>query len=151
MSVPKYFKEASVGRPALWADPQELIQKIEDYKKRCEELNKPFTLAGLAVEVGCDRKTLLNYSQRDEFFPAVKLARTYAEAYMENYLYSGKPVAGAIFAAKNNFAWKDEREVNVTQVNINTVLSSLNTAPKQDDIIEGELVEPAQELLDEWA
>jgi hypothetical protein len=89
---------------------EEVIKKITD--------QKPYTMSGLALALDMDRKTLLNYSKKDEFFPTVKKARDKVEAYVESLmLKSNGVVAGVIFNAKNNFDWKDKQE---TDVNLNT-------------------------------
>ena len=36
------------------------------------------------------------------------------EAYQEEFLYSGKSVAGAIFSLKNNYDWKDKTETELS-------------------------------------
>lgn len=68
---------------------------------------KPFTMAGLAAYLEIDRRTLLNYSNKDEFFPTIKKARARIEAYAEEQLYTPKVAAGVIFNLKNNFGWND--------------------------------------------
>lgn len=68
------------------------------------------TMAGLALSLGLDRKTLVNYSHKDEFFLAVKKARARVETALEQRLY-GNNVTGIIFNLKNNFDWCDKQEI----------------------------------------
>jgi hypothetical protein len=35
---------------------------------------RPYTMSGLARAIGLDRKSLLNYKKRDEFFPSIQAA-----------------------------------------------------------------------------
>lgn len=116
------------GRPLKFKSRQELEEKIDEYFEGCFEPAldkygevirhpktgevmmrqvKPFTMAGLASFLGIDRKTLLNYSKDDRFFPAVKKARDKVEAYVEEQLFRPQIAAGVIFNLKNNFKWKD--------------------------------------------
>lgn len=60
------------GRPSLFNSADELEEKIEVYKKYLATESKPPTLAGMAYYTGIDRKTLYNYSKKDEFFPVIK-------------------------------------------------------------------------------
>jgi hypothetical protein len=68
----------------------------------------PITMSGLANFLGVDRKTIVNYTRDDDFFPTIKRARARVEEYVENYLFTGKNIAGAIFNLKNNFDWSDK-------------------------------------------
>jgi hypothetical protein len=73
----------------------------------------PYTMSGLAYALGIDRRTLLDYSKRESFFPLVKAARQKVENDVETRLMEGKNQAGAIFNLKNNFAWVDKTEQDV--------------------------------------
>lgn len=119
------------GRPLKFKSRQQLEDKINEYFEGCFEpmLNKqgeivkhpdtgeallrqarPFTMAGLAAYLEIDRKTLLNYSKRDKFFPTIKKARERVEAYVEEQLFRPQIAAGVIFNLKNNFKWRDAPE-----------------------------------------
>ncbi len=69
------------------------------------------TMAGLALSLGVDRKTLVNYSHREEYFLAIKKARAKVEVALEQRLY-GNNITGIIFNLKNNFAWADKQEID---------------------------------------
>src|SRR5689334_9228607 len=76
---------------------------------------KPYTSAGLARAMGIDRKTLLNYKNRDEFFPSVQSAIDRLEEYSESQLF-GPYANGAKFSLNNNFQgkyqpWTDKQVV----------------------------------------
>jgi hypothetical protein len=68
------------------------------------------TMAGLALSLDVDRKTIVNYSHREEYFPTIRKARAKIEAFIETRLY-GNNVTGCIFNLKNNFDWKDKQEI----------------------------------------
>lgn len=74
---------------------------------------KPYTMSGLARALGIDRKTLLNYKNRDEYFPTIKEALNRCEEYAESQLF-GPFANGAKFSLNNNFTgeyqpWADKQ------------------------------------------
>ncbi|MGR6764465.1 terminase small subunit [Paenibacillus sp. T2-29] len=130
------------GRPLKFKSAEELQGKIDDYFESCYEeiwtresdkdgkeawaplydrhgniekrLVRPFTISGLAVFLETDRKTLLNYEDREEFFHTIKKAKARIENYTEEQLYnaSAKNMTGIIFNLKNNYGWQDKQEIN---------------------------------------
>lgn len=75
------------------------------------------TISGLALHLGVDRRTVVNYSNKEEFFPTIKKARARIEAHLEKKLF-GNNVTGLIFNLKNNFDWKDKSEVAQTNIEL---------------------------------
>ena len=123
MAVPR--EKHPGGRPRLYNSPEEMQELINQYFTECREHTEtidgketskplPLTMSGLAVALGMDRRSLVNYSNRDEFFPTLQKARDIVEADMECRLLQGKgsPI-GFIFGLKNNFAWVDKQEIDV--------------------------------------
>lgn len=81
---------------------------------------KPYTMAGLARALALDRRTLLNYRNRDEFFPSIQAAKQRCEEYAESQLF-GPYANGAKFNLINNYRedpkstdWADRHEVDHT-------------------------------------
>lgn len=112
-----------VGRPLAYKTVEELQKAIDLYfetdayislgaAEEGQEQPKMYapTMAGLALSLGIDRKTLTSYSHRDEFLPAIKKARARVEVALEQRLY-GNNVTGVIFNLKNNFDWSDKQEI----------------------------------------
>lgn len=112
-----------IGRPPLYTSAEELEPIVEEYfdhcdnriqhvysKKRDEVVEiinpEPYTMAGLAYHIGMDRRTLLDYGKKEEFYPTIKKARDRVHMDVERRLMDGAG-AGAIFSLKNNFDWKD--------------------------------------------
>lgn len=113
------------GRPLSFKSVKELDEKIDEYFAYCDNgfrnlfdektgetkqiaWSKPYTMSGLAVWLGTDRKTLYNYSKRDEYFPSIKKALARVEADLEERAITARQPAGTIFVLKNNFTWVDE-------------------------------------------
>ena len=95
------------GRPIKYT-AEDLQTKVNEY---FEVEPKP-TIAGLAVHIGTDRKTLYNYKERDEFFHILKEAVDRVEAKYEGRLIYENNPTGVIFALKN-MGWKDKTESDV--------------------------------------
>ena len=99
------------GRPLKFETPEELENAVNQYFAECEVKEKPKTMSGLALALEIDRKTLVNYSNKDEYFHTIKKARQIVEQQNEEMLVSGKGNAtGIIFNMKNNFGWVDKTE-----------------------------------------
>jgi len=120
----------AAGRPLIFKSVKEVEKKIEEYFDYCDNRlvqgydNKtneqfayispePYTMSGLAYYLGIDRKTLYNYSTKDEYFPTIKRARDKVEMDIERRMNDKNAFTpGLIFNAKNNFDWKDKSEVD---------------------------------------
>lgn len=84
---------------------------------------QPYTITGLALALDTTRKTLLDYETgdydnkdldegiRQEFSDTIKKAKLKIHEFNESRLFSGQMVAGVIFSLKNNFGWKDSKEL----------------------------------------
>ena len=117
-----------VGQPLAFKTVQELEDKIEsfftsdeayiiNFKDGDEDRIYAPTMSGLALHLNVDRKTITNYSNKDEYFPTIRKARSRIESHLEKKLY-GNNVTGLIFNLKNNFDWKDKSEVAQTNVEV---------------------------------
>lgn len=129
-------KKHAGGRPLKYKNVGEMQVIIDKYIAENNDIDNPPTMSGLACALGIDRSNLINYAQKDEYYPAIKQARQHIEKYMEKLLLTKKtsPI-GVIFALKNNFTWRDDKQVSVRHFGINDVLKADNP------IIDGELVD----------
>jgi hypothetical protein len=108
-------KKKPVGKPPKFTAVEDMEIKIEAYFKYCELNILPPTLNGLAISLDIDRKTLLNYSRKEEYFPAIKRAKERVEMWVEKeLLFRTTGHTGLIFWLKNNAGWKDEQHQRVS-------------------------------------
>ena len=127
------------GRPLAFATVGALEQVVDSYFSECDPHiakrmvetgqradgstmfglqdvmteQKPYTMSGLARHMGIDRRTLVNYTKIEQYFPTIQAARERVHEFAEEQLY-GKSGSGAQFVLKNNFDWKDRSEVDLT-------------------------------------
>jgi len=116
------------GRPPLYTSNKELSDLIDDYfvtdafmGEGDDRVYAP-TMSGLAYHLGMCRKSLINYENKDMFLHTIKKARDKVAVALEQRLY-GNNVTGIIFNLKNNFGWKDKKEIDT---NIKIGLESLS-------------------------
>ena len=115
----KMYKEEKnpIGRLLKYKSDEELQKAIDNYFKMCDKKEKPYTITGLGLAIGLDRRQLLEYGEKDVFNNTIKLAKERVHAYAEEHLYKSGIAAGVIFNLKNNFGWKDKTEVELTNLN----------------------------------
>lgn len=94
-----------LGRPLAIRSPDVLREKVDEYFSRGE--GKPLTISGLANWIGVNRRTLLNYSKKEAFFPTIAEARSRIESYSEENLFTFKNTKGVIFSLRVNFGWSN--------------------------------------------
>ena len=110
-----YYAKAS-GRPLKFKTVEELQAKINAYFKKCDSRKativlkngmkakvpnpRPYTVTGLAIALGTNRQTLINYQEKDEFFDAIAQAKLKCENYAEESLWMPKIATGVIFNLK---------------------------------------------------
>lgn len=105
-----------MARPKLYSSVENMQKIVDEYFKMCDEKDKPYTMSGLAYALDMDRRSLLNYSKDEKFFPTIKKAREKVEQQLEENALMGKSNATfTIFNLKNNYGWQDKTEVQVNK------------------------------------
>lgn len=110
-----------------WID-DDITPDIDKYIKRWQQVEQP-TISGLAVSLGVDRRTILNYSNLSEFFPTISHARNLIEKEVVAKLFDKGACAGAKFNLMNNYGHKEKSEVEQTSITGATI----NIVKKEDD------------------
>lgn len=101
------------GRPLKFKSVEDLQEKWEAFLLYCEDKQVPLTIGRLAVFLDVDSSTLVNYEEKEEFFPTIKGMKQYILADKEERLNIGKNVVGLIFDLKNNHKWSDKQEIDM--------------------------------------
>lgn len=99
---------------------EQLENRIIEYFTVCGEDDMKPSVAGLAVAIGVNRKTLWEWSVSEKSDRCITIKKAYAllDLQMTDYMQNGKinPVSG-IFLMKNNFGYADKQEVVLTPNN----------------------------------
>ena len=120
--------ERGRGRPLKWETVEALQQEVDKYFAETPEHR--WTITGLALALNTDRQTLINYSEREDYFDTINKAKLMVENVYEIDLRE-KGHAGNIFALKN-FGWKDKTELDAT-INQGKLTSLLDQFDDTDD------------------
>lgn len=132
--IRRYFKECLEPEPTK----KKFVRTVKGKKKIVEE---PFipdpqlpTMTGLALALGISRKSLVDYSERDEFCASIMEAKQFVESLMEKELARGTgQVTGIMFNLKNNYGWTDEHIVDNRNTNVNDILDRIEKGKKVID------------------
>jgi len=133
----KVVNDSGRGKPMreLKQSDYELVPEKDENGNLVYEQVKPFTITGLALFLNTSRQTLINYEKKDKFFDTIKKAKDKCEEYVEDYLFTGKNVAGAIFNLKNNYEWEERQTIQHS--GLSNLLEEINTSKdspiKQND------------------
>lgn len=115
-----------MARPKLYTSVEDMQKIIDEYFIICDEKEKPYTMSGLAYALDMDRKSLLNYSKDEQFFPTIKKAREKVEQQLEENALMGKANATfTIFNLKNNYGWVDKQEQEITETKRYNIINDL--------------------------
>jgi len=129
--VSKKEEKNKGGRPKKYTEAEAMQKKIDDYFKKCDKKNLPYTITGLALALDMDRHTLIEYAKDEKFSTTIKKAKQKVEEFLETCLYS-KSVTGVIFNLKNNFGWADKQEIDTTISNRIQIINDLPSDVDED-------------------
>ena len=97
----------------------DLESGIDKYFAECDAKEKPYTMTGLALSLNIDVRTLTNYGEKEDYFPAIHSARMRCIGYAEDRLFDKDGVQGAKFTLTNNaermggLKYADRQEVSM--------------------------------------
>ena len=74
---------------------------------------EPPSIVGLALYLGVDRQTLLNYKNKDEYFGTLRDAKTRIERYEAARLVTVSNSKGIEFSLANNHNWKASQTIDI--------------------------------------
>lgn len=119
--------EKQVGRPRKYKTVEELQTLIDEYFSRCDEMQRPYTITGLALYLDMDRQSLLRYEKDygDEFSHTIKRAKERVQEFVECCLFKKGIAQGVIFNLKNNFKWEENIEVKTNAIEDLTTLADM--------------------------
>ncbi len=101
-----------MGRPLKFKTVQELEKALDKYFDKC----RVPTVEGMALALDVDRKTLLNYGKREEYFPTIRRSRQRVAAFLnEGMLLNELHAQGTMFNLRNNFGYTDKPDEPVHQ------------------------------------
>lgn len=130
--IDRYFDECALNSKymtVLRSAGTEIERTPDD--KRVTDDEFP-TVSGLALVLNMTRQGLLEYAGKDAFSDTVKRAKLRIESFLEQRLYFPQPT-GAIFNLKNNYGWKDSKDIAHTSPDGSM---TPNRQPTSDEIIE---------------
>lgn len=142
-AVEKYFKSITRTKTAEERVPTGKKDsdghEIFEFREILNDSGKPITyteyvvppsVTALCLFLGIHRDTFSEYSGKEEFSDTVTRARGRIEAYLEEQLLAGKKVQGVIFQLKNNYGWKDQRELELGKETRESMAENLSLAEK---------------------
>jgi len=115
------------GRPLKFTSPDVLWEMALTYMHNQQAKGKPLTISGMAFALDICTQTLINYTEKDEFFAPIKRLKQLIEISYEEKLHESG-CTGSIFALKN-LGWKDTQDVTQTNVNPQIILTKNYNAP----------------------
>lgn len=129
-----------------------LEAKVNAYFDRIKKKKLTPSMTGLALELGCTRKNIIDYQETDEYGDILQTAKLRCENYLEEKMINGTPPTGLIFILKNNYGWNDKVEIDNKISGTISLASLFNQAAQQkaltgtkQEIIEGEIIKTATE------
>lgn len=103
----------------MWKTKKDLKTLIDAYFESITnekgEYVKPPTVTGLALALGTNRQTLVNYEGKKEFIDTIKAAKSRCENWVEENALAGKAnPTFSIFNLVNNYGWENKSKTDIT-------------------------------------
>ena len=128
-----------MSRPLAIKTIGKLNRVANKYFLDCDEINRPYTMSGLAYALGISRQNLSNYARKEMFAEPIALLKQRIEAQMEERMLTGQNASTpSIFSLKNNYGWHDKQQIeqhtvidikNLHNISTNDLLGLLEIDP----------------------
>jgi len=129
------YREYTTGRPPVFNDPNDIVNKFTEYIKYCIDSQVMPTVTGTALYLGfSSRQSFYDYEKCKEFSYAMKRIRLYLEHLLENGLYKSINPTAFIFGLKN-FGWTDTKQITHTG-KVEHILGKSQIVPPDEIILE---------------
>ncbi len=144
------FKK-SIGRPPAFSSPDDLKKRIEEFFQWCDEnpttrhfvskgkvisetIPRPLTLERLALFLGVDRQTILNYTNKDEYFCILSRVKSIIAAEnLEGGLLGTYESRMNALNMCSNYGYSMKHEDTLRVENLESVLQSLGVDQDGED------------------
>lgn len=101
------------------------------------------TVTGLALHLGTNRQTLINYAAKEDYKDIILMAKAKIEAATEQGLYNKETFKGAQFSLSNNFDWAEKRDVkNDGTITVQSISYAGASRPKDDEKTKKPAIKP---------
>jgi hypothetical protein len=124
------------GRPRLYDNPEDLLEKAFEYFEWADETQKgKYAEAELRLYVGfLHRESWREYKNNPKFTDTIYIIEAMLEGDLEKKLMWAGSTQGAIFKLKNKHGWKEEQHNNNVNQNITVDFgNSLHTSQESKD------------------
>lgn len=115
----------TLGRPKKWKSAKELQALMDDFFDDCKKEGYPPTVEGLCVFLRCDKQTILNYQEKDEFADIIYFTKMKIASHVMGRAMKGEinPTI-AIWISKNHYeGYEDKSKTELTSYNYNAETS----------------------------
>lgn len=120
-------------RPPIFPTLKALEDKINEFRQFCKENSKPMTIERLAFICWCDRDTILNYWNKEEFFGTISKIRSEILAEKVERLNDKENYTPwIVFDLKNNHKYIEKQEIDQRNLNIDTTPKELATMTDEE-------------------
>lgn len=111
----------TAGRPLKYSTPEEMQQKIDEYKRARDNEGLPYTRLSLVLFLGFVDKNALDstYKNKEEFSHTIKKIYLEIENSKIDAMYGGNPnTTWNIFDFKCNYGWNDKKAEDENNINV---------------------------------
>lgn len=103
-----------MSRPLLFETPQILKDKIDLFFDHCKKEEEQPIVEGLALWLGTNKQTILNYEGREDYAPIIEDAKLrIAHSVMSRAMVGKINPTIAIWVSKNHYDYKDAQDMNL--------------------------------------